>query len=99
MLRMRTANNNYLKPNPGVDDVEQPEEAQQDVLARLLASVQTLQAKVEEQQLEMDAQKDMVAKQREDTTKLHVNSYVHKTHQREMEIAEMEKYSNPNIKR
>ena len=39
-------------------------------------------------------------KQREDTTKLHVDSYVHKTHQREMEMkAKMEKYSKPHIKR
>ena len=52
------------------------------------------------QQREIEAQKDLVEKQREDTTKLHVDNYVHKAHQREMEMkAEMDKYSNPHIKR
>ena len=41
-----------------------------------------------------------MAKQVEDTTKLHVDSYVQKAHQRDMEKkAEMAKYHNPHIKR
>ena len=52
------------------------------------------------QQREIEAQKDLVNKQVEDTTKLHVNSYVHKTQQRDLERkAEMDKYSNPHLKR
>ena len=70
------------------------------MLTQLLATVKSLQDTVGEQQREIEAQKDLVARQREDTTKLHVDSYVHKTHQRELEMkAEMEKYSNPHIKR
>ena len=70
------------------------------MLTQLLATVKSLQDTVGEQQREIEAQKDLVEKQREDTTKLHVDSYVHKTHQRELEMkAEMEKYSNPHIKR
>ena len=52
------------------------------------------------QQQEIEAQKDLVNKQRKDTTKLHVDSYVHKTQQRDLERkAEMEKYHNPHLKR
>ena len=52
------------------------------------------------QQREIEAQKNLVEQQREDTTQLHVASYVQKSHQREMEMkAEMDKYSNPHIKR
>ena len=77
-----------------------PEVVQPEMLTQLLATVKSLQDTVGEQQRKIEAQKDLVEKQREDTTKLHVNSYVHKTHQREMEMkAEMEKYSNPHIKR
>ena len=54
----------------------------------------------DEQQKEIDAQRDLVAKQVEDTTKLHVDSYVQKTAQRDLEMkAEMAKYHNPHIKR
>ena len=54
----------------------------------------------DEQQREIDAQRDLVAKQVEDTTKLHVDSYVQKTHQRDLEMkAKMAKYHNPHIKR
>ena len=53
-----------------------------------------------EQQKEIEAQKELVGKQVEDTTKLHVGSYVQKTHQRGIEKkAEMAKYRNPHIKR
>ena len=70
------------------------------MLAELLATVKSLQDTVGEQQRKIEAQKDLPEIQREDTTKLHMNSYVHKTHQSEMEMkAEMEKYSNPHIKR
>ena len=73
---------------------------QPQILTQLLATVKSLQDTVTVQQREIEAQKDLVAKQMEDTTKLHVDSYVHKTHQRELEMkAEMEKYSNPHIKR
>ena len=114
MLRMRIASNaahaqgKYQlrkarfckKPNAGDGEVVQPEVPQPEMLAQLLARVESLQDTVGEQQREIEAQKDLAEKQREDTTKLHVNSYVHKTHQREMEMkAEMEKYSNPHIKR
>ena len=52
------------------------------------------------QQREIDAQKELVAKQVEDTTKLHVGSFIQKTHQRDVEKkAEMGKYHNPHIKR
>ena len=55
---------------------------------------------IDEQQKEIDNQKEMVAMQQRDMTKLHVNSYVQKAAQREIEKkAEMVKYSNPNIKR
>ena len=41
-----------------------------------------------------------MAKQVEDTTKLHVDSYVQKTHQRDLEMkAEIAKCHNPHIKR
>ena len=70
------------------------------VLTQLLAMVKELEDKVAVQQIKIEAQKELVEKQREDTTKLHVNSYIHKTQQRELEMkAEMEKYSNRHIKR
>ena len=48
----------------------------------------------------VEAQRELVAKQVEDTTKLHVGSFIQKTHQRDVEKkAEMAKYLNPNIKR
>ena len=73
---------------------------QPQILTQLLATVKSLQDTVAVQQCKIETQKDLVEKQREDTTKLHVNLYVHKTHQRELEMkAEMEKYSNPHIKR
>ena len=78
----------------------QDERVQPQVLTQLLATVKVLEDKVADQQIEIEAQKDLVEKQREDTTKLHVNLYVHKTQQRELEMkAEMEKYTNPHIKR
>ena len=41
-----------------------------------------------------------MSKQVEDTTKVHVDSFVQKTHQRNIEKqAEMSKYFNPHIKR
>jgi hypothetical protein len=53
-----------------------------------------------EQQKEIEAQKELVCKQEEDTTKLHVGSFVQKTHQRDIEKkAEMAKYQNPHTKR
>ena len=52
------------------------------------------------QQRELEAQKAMVAKQVEDTTKLHVSGFIQKTHQREVEKkAVMDKYPNQGIKR
>ena len=54
----------------------------------------------DEQRKELKAQRELVAKQVEDTTKLHVGSFIQKTHQRDVEKkAEMAKYLNPNIKR
>ena len=54
----------------------------------------------DEQRREIDAQRDLVSKQVEDTTKLHVGSFIQKTHQRDIEKkAEMAKYHNPHIKR
>ena len=54
----------------------------------------------DEQRKELRAQRELVAKQVEDTTKLHVGSFIQKTHQRDVEKkAEMAKYLNPNIKR
>jgi hypothetical protein len=53
-----------------------------------------------EQRKEIDAQKELVSKQMEDTTKLHVDRFVQKTPQRNIEKqAEMGKYFNPHIKR
>ena len=41
-----------------------------------------------------------MARQVEDTTKLHVGSFIQKTHQRDVEKKdEMSKYHNPHIKR
>ena len=114
MLRMRIASNaahahdKYQlrkawfckKPNAGDGEAVPAEVPQPEILAQLLARVESLQDTVGEQQRKIEAQKDLVEKQREDTTKLHVDSYVHKSHQREMEMkAEMDKYSNPHIKR
>ena len=52
------------------------------------------------QQKELEAQKAMVAKQVEDTSKLHVAGFIQKTHQREVEKkAVMDKYPQQGIKR
>ena len=52
------------------------------------------------QQKEIETQKELVCRQVEDTTKLHVGSFIQKTHQRDIEKkAEMAKYHNPHIKR
>ena len=52
------------------------------------------------QQRELDAQRELVSKQVEDTTKLHVGSFIQKAHQRDVEKkAVMAKYPNSNIKR
>ena len=52
------------------------------------------------QQRELVAQKAMVAKQVEDTSKLHVAGFIQKTHQREVEKkAVMDKYPQQGIKR
>ena len=52
------------------------------------------------QQKELDAQKELVAKQVQDNTKLHVGHYVQRTQQRDVEKkAEMAKFYNPHIKR
>ena len=73
---------------------------QPQILTQLLATVKVLEDKVAEQQIEIDAQKDAVGKQREDTTKLHFHSYIHKTQQRELERkAEMDEYANLHLKR
>ena len=54
----------------------------------------------EEQRREIVAQRELVAKQVEDTTRLHVGSFVQKTHQRDVEKkARMAKFPNANIKR
>jgi hypothetical protein len=54
----------------------------------------------DEQQREIDAQRELVSKQVEDTTTLHVGSFIQKTHQRDIKKkAEMAKYHNPHIKR
>ena len=82
------------------DEGDQDERVQPQFLNQLLATVKVLEDKVADQQIEIDAQKDVVEKQREDTTKLHVHSYIHKTQQRELERkAEMDKYANPHLKR
>ena len=39
----------------------------------------------DEQQREIDAQRELVSKQVEDTTKLHVGSFIQKAHQRDIE--------------
>ena len=52
------------------------------------------------QQRELVAQKAMVAKQVEDTSKLHVSGFIQKTHHREAEKkAAMDKYPQHGIKR
>ena len=52
------------------------------------------------QQKELEAQRALVAKQVEDTTKLHVTGFIQKTHQREVEKkAEMDKHPQQGIKR
>ena len=54
----------------------------------------------DEQRKELKAQRELVAKQVEDTTKLHVSGFIQMTHQRDVEKkAAMDKYPNPNIKR
>jgi hypothetical protein len=54
----------------------------------------------DEQQKEIETQKELVYRQVEDTTKLHVGSFIQKTHQRDIKKkAEMAKYHNPHIKR
>ena len=54
----------------------------------------------DDQQREIEAQRELVAKQVEDTTRLHVGSFIQKAHQRDVEKkAEMAKYHNPHIKR
>ena len=46
------------------------------------------------------AQRELVAKQVEDTTRLHVGSFIQKAHQRDVEKkAVMAKFPNANIKR
>ena len=52
------------------------------------------------QQKEIETQKELVSKQVEDTTKLHVGNYVQKNLQRDIEMkAEMAKFTSPHIKR
>ena len=52
------------------------------------------------QQKEIETQKELVSKQVEDTTKLHVGNFVQKNLQRDIEKkAEMAKFTNPHIKR
>ena len=52
------------------------------------------------QQRELVAQKAMVAKQVEDTSKLHVSGFIQKTHHREAEKkAAMDKYPQHGIKK
>ena len=54
----------------------------------------------DEQRREFVAQRELVAKQVEDTTRLHVGSFIQKAHQRDVEKkAVMAKYPNANIKR
>ena len=91
MLRMRIASNaahaqgKYQlrkarfckKPNAGDGEAVPAEVPQPEILAQLLAKVESLQDTVNVQQCEIEAQKDLLEKQREDTTKLHVDSYVH----------------------
>ena len=69
-------------------------------LTEMLSNMKRMQDMIDEQQKEIGNKKKMVVMQQRDTTKLHVNSYVQKAAQREIEKkAEMVKYSNPNIKR
>ena len=52
------------------------------------------------QQKEIETHKELVCKQVEDTTKLHVGIFVQKNLQRDIEKkAEMAKFTNPHIKR
>jgi hypothetical protein len=78
--------------DPQVDDEdleEQADNAQAKAIGDLVASVQQLQG-------ELVAQKALVAKQVADTSKLHVSSFVQKTHHREAEKkAAMDKYQQP----
>ena len=68
---------------------EQADTAQAKAIGDLVASVQQLQE-------ELVAQKAMVAKQVADTSKLHVSSFIQKTHHREAEKkAAMDKYQAP----
>ena len=68
------------------DDEEQADTAQNRAIGELMASVHQLQE-------ELVAQKAMVAKQVEDTSKLHVSGFIQKTHHREAEKkAAMDKY-------
>ena len=76
MLRMRIASNaahahdQYQlrkawfckKPNAGDGEAVQPEVPQPEMLAQLLARVESLQDTVGEQQREIEAQKDLVAR-------------------------------------
>ena len=63
-------------------------------------SIRTKHVCTDEQRREFVAQRELVAKQVEDTTKLHVGSFVQKTHQRDVEKkARMAKFPNANIKR
>jgi hypothetical protein len=57
-------------------DVDQADTAQAKAIGELMASVQQLQE-------ELVAQKAMVAKQVDDTSKLHVSGFIQKTHHRE----------------
>ena len=68
----------------------QADNAQAEALGDLVASVRQLQD-------ELVAQKALVAKQVADTSKLHVSSYIQKTHHREVEKkAAMDKYQLPH---
>ena len=67
----------------------QADNAQAEALGDLVASVRQLQD-------ELVAKKALVAKQVADTSKLHVSSYIQKTHHREAEKkAAMDKYQAP----
>ena len=68
----------------------QADNAQAEALGDLVANVRQLQD-------ELVAQKALVAKQVADTSKLHVSSYIQKTHHREVEKkAAMDKYQLPH---
>ena len=78
-------------------DVDAALEGQADTAQAEALGLGDLVASVRQLQDELVAQKALVAKQVADTSKLHVSSYIQKTHHREVEKkAAMDKYQLPH---